>query len=70
MAPRQAGRECPGELEAVCIAGIDLIECAEPGAGVILSGHNPLPVIRLILDLRLALRNQKQAEHGHAVTMD
>src|SRR5207248_1333438 len=52
MAAGQPSRKCQGELEVSRVAGIDLVERAEPSACVILRRHYPLTIIRLILNLR------------------
>src|SRR5205814_9589945 len=58
-------RKCPGELEIADIAGIDLIEAAKAGIGVILRRHRPLLVVRHeILDAALDL-SLSGAEHDH-----
>ena len=51
MAASQAGGEGPGGFQGMDVARVDLIQRAEPRAGIILGGHGPLPVVGLVLDL-------------------
>src|SRR5256885_9209134 len=46
---QETGGESPCQLEALHIGGVDLIKGAVTCARVILGGHQPLAVIRLIL---------------------
>lgn len=65
MPAGQPRREGPTQLQAAYIAGIDLVERAEAGAGIVFGCHRPLPVIRLILNLR-ECGNRKKADENSA----
>src|SRR5690606_40972861 len=50
LAVQRAGRERPGDLQVLDVLGVDLVELAEAGAGVVLTGQHPLVGIVLELD--------------------
>lgn len=62
MPPAYAGGKRQCDLQVFDISGVDLIERAVTGAGVVLCRHRPLAVVGLVLNLPENGRNKEHAE--------